>query len=135
MRNALELKYSNTGVYTTTDGWVSIPGSINTELVIPAGTKYLPKLPTEPGGPGALEAYQYWTKDYDSDGNPANGRTVSGASPCLTGMSDSDRNRYGFYTRLENVSTSDPNYISITVGDGFDKCIATHWSVNYRIGN
>lgn len=52
-----------------------------------------------------------------------------------SGCSGTDINRYGFYARLEAITSSDPNYISPTVGDSFDKCVATNWLVNYRVGN
>ncbi len=115
MANASELYFSANGSYASTAGWLTnwVPNNN------PLAPTYIPIISIDPGGPGST-AYQYWRKDFN------------GGYACMT---LNDIGKYGFYTRLENPSTSDINYVSPTVGDSFDRCVATTWSMNYRIGN
>ena len=115
MRNALELYYLNTGSLLGTDGWI-VPEPSGTMHTL-VESKYLPVLPQDPKGTGFFR-YQYWSK-----ANIGNG--------CPMGQA----NTYGFYAKLENPSSSDPNFISTTVGDPVDQCIATQWQMNYKLGN
>ena len=114
LRIANELAFSNspTGIYTDTTGWIEVPtdGVLTPALVTPG---YISSLVSE------TSTYQYWRKNYTE-------------YACMT-LNDS--NKYGFYVKLENPSASDPNFISSTVGDSFDRCVASTWSMNYRIGN
>ncbi|OHA19624.1 MAG: hypothetical protein A2836_03105 [Candidatus Taylorbacteria bacterium RIFCSPHIGHO2_01_FULL_45_63] len=114
LATANELYFNDVGSYPWFNGWVHNSAPSFGGLV-PA---YISTVPYDPLYPGDSN-YQHWRKDYRG----------------YTCMTLNDASRYGFYAKLENPSTSDPNYISPTVGDSFDRCVATNWEMNYKRGN
>ncbi len=109
LRNAMELYYSNTGVWFLSDGWIEIGGYVDINLQ----PTYIPIVPMDPIGVGN-HRYQHWNKSY-----------VGG---CFTG---GQPEKYVFYTKLENPSAAD----LATLTDSFDTCANTTYEMNFKIGN
>jgi len=111
LMTAVEIRFSTDGNYPATAGWFTNAnhGGLDTSLT----PTYISKISDDPGGNGVL-GYQYWRKDY-----------MSGC------FNLNNSNKYAFYARLENPTSSD----LATIQDSFDQCVSTLYQMNYKVGN
>lgn len=123
-QKAMELKFSDTLAYPITYGFLNNPG------------------------PGGLDGLNTSLSPYIAANISADDRSRyiqvkknysdAGISFCLTTNgwpAGGDASRWAVYVRLENPQTSSSNFVSSTIGDGFDKCVAVTYNMNYRVGN
>ncbi len=115
LANANELRYSDTGLYPSTAGWLSNPnhGGLDSALT----PTYISRVPDDPLGTNG-HTFMYWRRDYNLN------------SYCV-GVAGTDPNRYAYYAKLENPSSVDLGAFT----DAFDQCIRTQFGMNYKRGN
>jgi len=116
LSTALELRYSDTGNYPSTAGWLDNPnhGGLDAALT----PTYISSIPDDPTTGSTGIDYMYWREDYSFTGYCA-------------GVSGRGADSYDLYAHLENPSAADLAAFTTPV----DQCVKSVWGMNFKKGN
>ena len=116
LSTALELKYSDTGSYPASAGWLNNPnhGGLDSALT----PTYIPSIPDDPTTSSTAVDYLYWREDYNM-------------GLYCAGVAGRGIDHYDLYAHLENPSAADLAAFTTPV----DQCVKNTWNMNFKKGN